>query len=271
MIADERYNLVRVKVERSKELICDLEAEIQAYFMTNPYVIGTKRNPETRQLVYYLVSLKPMPFKIAAIIGDMINNLRASLDHLAYQLVIVGGGTPTKNTYFPISEDAAKYKTDSPGKVKGMRQDAIDAITAAKPYKGGNETLWLIHRLNNIDKHRTILTVFSQYAVDLGGLILRDMRRQLSSDPEFASIVAAIDNPPPVFFQEVGENVFPLKEGDEIFIESPDVEWDKNLQFRFEIAFNETGVIESKPVLVTLKSMLDVVDNLIVDFKAFLV
>jgi hypothetical protein len=35
---------------------------------------------------------------------------------------------------------------------------------ALKPYKGGNDQLWALYRLNNIEKHRLLLTVGSQAA-----------------------------------------------------------------------------------------------------------
>src|SRR5438132_5583994 len=51
------------------------------------------------------------------------------------------------------------------------RQDATSgaAIDALRPYKGGNDVLWQLHELNNVDKHRLILTVGSALrSTDLG-------------------------------------------------------------------------------------------------------
>ena len=58
-----------------------------------------------------------------------------------------------------------------------MRQDAIDAIRALEPYKGGKgENLWVLHRLNNIDKHRLIVTVGSSFqSVDVGTIMFGHM------------------------------------------------------------------------------------------------
>jgi hypothetical protein len=50
-----------------------------------------------------------------------------------------------------------------------MTQQAVAAIDALKPYKGGNDVLWQLHELNNVDKHRLILTVGSAVrSTDLG-------------------------------------------------------------------------------------------------------
>jgi hypothetical protein len=38
-----------------------------------------------------------------------------------------------------------------------MRQEAAEAIDRLKPYKGGNDALWLLRQLDNTDKHSFIL------------------------------------------------------------------------------------------------------------------
>ena len=53
-----RLSGVEAKVKRAKEHVQKLDAEIRTFFGTNPYIVGTKRNPKTRQLIYYLVSVQ---------------------------------------------------------------------------------------------------------------------------------------------------------------------------------------------------------------------
>jgi hypothetical protein len=57
------------------------------------------------------VSVRDTPVGVAALTGDVLNNLRSALDHLAYQLVLVGTGdvAPTWRVYFPIADDAKAY------------------------------------------------------------------------------------------------------------------------------------------------------------------
>lgn len=175
---------LRIKIQPAKEHIRYLEPEVKSFFATNPYVVGTKREPQTRKLLYYLSSVHEVPERISAITGDVLHNRRSALDHLVYGLFTVGpgglSGRSARHVYFPISNDAAKYAAESPRKVQGMRQDAIDAINAVKPYKGGNDTLWIIHKLNNIDKHRFVIVVASAFrSVDLGGHLFRLMSTQI--------------------------------------------------------------------------------------------
>src|SRR3972149_3205168 len=112
MTADERLTLIRVKIERAKKHVGGIQAAIRAFHDTRPYMVGAKRNPQTRQLIYYVSDLKPVPITIAAVAGDALQNLRSALDHLAYQLVVVGvGGPPPDPTRvcYPIARDAASY------------------------------------------------------------------------------------------------------------------------------------------------------------------
>jgi hypothetical protein len=113
-----------------------------------------------------MVRANPIPATIVMIAGDVLNNLRSTLDHLAQQLYLVGSGGSTfrDQTSFPIAETPKKFKSVLRGKVEGTRQDAIDAIRALEPYTGGKGAdLWTFHRLNNIDKHRMILTLSTDH------------------------------------------------------------------------------------------------------------
>src|SRR4051812_39001560 len=90
MTAEERIALVGHKIKRAKKHIFDLEARIRAFFELHPYKIGTKRNQQTRQLIYYLSEVTATPVSFSLIAGDAIQNLRSALDHLAQQLYLVG-------------------------------------------------------------------------------------------------------------------------------------------------------------------------------------
>lgn len=268
MRADERLATIRIKIERAKEHIRQIETEVRSFLMTNPYIVRTKRDPQTRKLIYYLVSVRDTPARMSAIAGDVLHNLRSALDHLAYHLVLVGGGTPSKQTYFPISDDAATYKTEQPGKVKGIRPDAIKAIDAIKPYGGGNDTLWCLHRLDNVDKHRLLITIGSAYrSVNIGPHMHRMMMRTWN-DAGFADAdkIPMLD-----VFLNPADRMFPLKAGDELFIDAPDAEVNEQMQFRFEVAFGEPQVVEGEPLIETLHQMIDLVDNIVLSFRPFLV
>jgi hypothetical protein len=185
----------------------------------------------------------------------------------------VAGGAGSR-TYFPIADDAAKYKIEAPRKVKGLRPDAIKAIEAIEPYKGGktdkSDILWRLEKMNNIDKHRLLIAIGSQYgSVDIGGDV-RQMMQELraKAPPEIAVGMADFSNFR--LFLRPADRMWPLKAGNQLFIDAPDAEVDNNRQFSFEVAFGEPKIAEGEPVIETLQHMADLVDNLIVSFRPLL-
>jgi hypothetical protein len=264
MPADERLALIRLKIERADKHIGDLQEAVRSFLDSNPYKVDTKRNPETRKLIYYVASVKPVPVCIATITGDILHCLRDALDHLAQQLYLVGTGNAKgfrDQTGFPISSSAKDFKTGLLRKVEGMRQDAIEAIRAIEPYAGGQGAdLWTFHRLNNIDKHRLVVTVGSSFrSVDIGPHMARIVKDIFPA--EFAM---------PSLFIRPADNLFPLEAGKELFIDAVDAEPNEKMQFRFDVAVNEPGVIEGKPILETLVQLSDRINGVVESFRSCL-
>src|SRR5260370_21429469 len=156
-----RLILLRVKVERAKKHLIDLEGEIAAHRGKYLSVVIGPGSKGFAQMSENPVALPVLPWSAVASAGDVVHNLRSALDHLAHQLVLVGtpGKEQTRRIEFPSARDLATYENTKGAKVVGMRQEAIEAIDALQPYKGGNDGLWRIHELDNIDKHRGLFTV----------------------------------------------------------------------------------------------------------------
>ncbi|HST70038.1 MAG TPA: hypothetical protein VLI94_10315 [Solirubrobacterales bacterium] len=101
------------------------------------------------------------PEDLGRIVGGGLHQLRSALDNLAYQLVLTNGGTPTKSTAFPIllQPPDGGFAANTKKRLEGMSGTARAAIEGLQPYNAwpehpDNSTIWLIHELNNIDKHR---------------------------------------------------------------------------------------------------------------------
>ena len=198
------------------------------------------------------------------IAGEVLHSLRGALDHLAYQLVLVGTGKPGpfSHVYFPIFNSAEDYEARKLGQIEGMRKEAIDAIDAIEPYKGGNDVLWRLHRLNIVDKHRLLVTVGSRVrSVDLGALMSSQMKFPDGTPvPKISAYFRASSDDPMV----------PLKAGDEVFIDGPDAEPNQHFEVRFEVALSEPRILAGEPIIETLHQMVDLVDHLIPTFKSLL-
>ena len=136
-----------------------ISARLNAFFQTNPYQVIVEDDPKTGDRVFRVRKVSEVPLDIIAVFGDAIHNLRSVLDHLAYQLVLANGGTPTNATAYPIFDDVKKYEAQRTAKVKGMNGAAVDLIDATKPYKRGNDDFWRLHYLDIVDKHRLLIAV----------------------------------------------------------------------------------------------------------------
>ena len=60
----------------------------------------------------------------------------------------------------------------------------------------------------------------------------------------------------------------PLKDGD--VVATREAALDKDLNLTVDVAFTEPEVIEGRPVIETVRRLLDLVDNVIVDFGPLL-
>jgi hypothetical protein len=262
MTADDRLIPILAKIERAKNHIRDLDRERYAFVNSGPYKIEAETNVNRRETSYYLTKAGKVPLTFATATGDILHNLRSALDHLAYQLVIIGIGgiEPTWKVYFPVADSPAIYETTKMGKIKGMRQEAIDAIDRAKPYKGGDDTLWCLHRLNIIDKHRLVLLIGS----GLQHVDITHRRYETGGESRFQEVLVQPVNRLPL-----------VKEGDILWtdVATPDMPWphvDYQLQFTFDIALGEPEVLKGKSLLETLQQTCDLVDNLISSFEPLL-
>jgi hypothetical protein len=162
MTAKDRLILSLVKVERAKHHLDDFDRIAESFRERYAEISVINSNVKAIAFSQSLPDIRTYPvrsFALFAAAGDIVNNLRSALDHLAWQLVEAVGNTPSKHTGFPIAPSAETYEETKARKVEGMSPEAVRLIDSLKPYQGGNEALWRLHEINNIDKHQTIVSV----------------------------------------------------------------------------------------------------------------
>lgn len=257
---DERLKHVTLKIKRGREHITELDRQLRAFFDSGPYKVGARRDSQTRKIIYYVTSAQPIPDSISLVAGDAMQNLMSALDHLAYQIVCSDTGDKPPNPnwiYFPIADDVVKYEDKKHGKMAGASQEVFDAIDALQPYKGGNKPLWALYRLNNIEKHRLLLTVGSHAAgIHLGQLMAHQFRGS------FPAEAAAAFESMNVYLNPADKG-FPLKAGFELYVGAVDEQLNPTQQFRFEVVLSEPGIIDGKSLLETVTEFAVLVENIV--------
>lgn len=111
---------------------------------------------------------------------------------------------------------------------------------------GGAQDFWVLHYLDIADKHYALLTPLINVtgaSLTIPGFWERDYRG-----------VGGVS------FPNFGK---PLKDGD--VIATRETEMDNDMNLSLDIAFTEPEVIEGKPVIETLRRLVDLVDNLILN------
>lgn len=257
---DERLKHITLKLARAKEHQAELSRLLSSYLGTTPYKVATKRDSQTRKPVYYVASAEVVPDSIPLVAGDAVQNLMSTLDHLAYQLVCkdTADRPPNPNwIYFPIADDDAAYEAKKRGKMQGARAETFSAIDALRPFKGGNDLLWSLYGLNNIEKHRLLLTVGSQAAgIHLGQLMAMHLPPSFGGDA-----VKALESME--LYLNPADKGFPLSAGFELYIGAADEDLNPNLQFRFMVVLSEPGIVDGRPLLETVGALTDEVERVV--------
>jgi hypothetical protein len=258
-----------VKVDRAYKHLTDLQLETQRFFRSPyPYEILPEDNPETGERTYYLRVHKEIPPEFSALIGDIAQNLRSALDHLAWHLVQSSPAFPKakeRDVYFPIFETASDYRKGKMKKIAGMTQGAIDAIDAVKPYCRldtvgiGNPALYWLSVINNQDKHRLLIPVG---AAAPAHSITKSRRAEWAH-----ALKNAFGSPDADVMIPSLVPAGPLENGSKLCT-LPIREVDDDMKFRFQIAFGEPPGIRGKEVLSTLSKMHKVVKEMVFNFDA---
>lgn len=149
----------KLKIVRAKSHIRELENQIIDYIKSKPLKVVVESEDGSTNHLWTLRVKYDIPIIFAAIIGDVIHNLRASLDLLATELV-EHAGQDAKNVYFPFGNDSngleemiKKRRIDKAG------QGVVDIVRELQPYTGGNKLLRSLHDLDITDKHKSLVPV----------------------------------------------------------------------------------------------------------------
>lgn len=167
------------RLDRAQEHLDALNAELDAFATQKPYafhVVSYSGN-----YVYDVEWIRRPPERWPLLVGDCVHNVRCALDHIVYELS--GGRMAEVPRYaeFPIFKDkTAFFQRTKKGKAapgSGLRKiesvtnpNARTAIRGLQPFQRPDplrDLLWILHELNNFDKHRALHVVFGYMHTNL--------------------------------------------------------------------------------------------------------
>ena len=77
----------RVKIDRAKKHLADLNTAIHAFEREWPYTTTVEINDQTGYETHKFFLLSPIPNDWGGVVGDCVHNLRSALDLLASELI----------------------------------------------------------------------------------------------------------------------------------------------------------------------------------------
>jgi hypothetical protein len=263
----------RAKVQRAKEHFRDLLLRHQEFTGLNPYGVVIEHDPETGERIWRARVSRSIPETWSITIGDVIHNLRAALDYLAWDLWIKNGGdvadpAATAINFFvidPTKPSIAKgVKAIREGRVKTFGRTALPLMERLQVDPGRKAStdpelrpLILLHKLDIWDKHRRLNIV--------GGTV-RLTQMTLGGPGEDVHIDHLVVGGGDI-------RTVPIADGTELLRlqlgpSTPNVQMDQ--QFTPYVAFEQEGPGKGEPIIETLDQLISFVDETLTLFAPLL-
>jgi hypothetical protein len=228
----------------------ELEANWRAFLQTNFCELAVERDPDTGDQAFGVRSLLPLPAEIPLLLGDAIHCLRCGLDHCINAILLGRDNRITfpmhdtreglENSFRTAPEVVAGRTLKKGGNapieeaMPGIARLIIDQI---QPYKGADNVLWVLGRLDNTDKHRLVTPVVMPTA--------------------FVNVTVAHENgsrASDMLFSRQGLGFGPM-----IGFPPGKLTIEQQGQAVAEMLFAEPGVIDGQPVIPALMNMYEAV------------
>jgi hypothetical protein len=151
------------RLDRANEHLESLEDKARVWADSHVETVIDRFNPQRGEHVITAKPKKSDPL-LALLIGETLHAFRVSLDNLAYDLMT--SFTPVaklppeaeQRCEFPIFGDQPLSAAQCKRKIGFLNPRAQTIIKGLQPHTRGqaygSDPLWVLHRLNNVDKHR---------------------------------------------------------------------------------------------------------------------
>ncbi len=177
LVMPDLFDSPRRMLRRAKNHIEDLETRINVFAKEKPWTIVAEPEPDGVTHIWKLRFTKVISDDLPNIIFDAANNMRATLDQMAFAI----GQMHTrldkpKAAKFPFGLTESDMLNNLAGGCKDLPSEIQDLFRGFKPYKGGNNSLWAMNELCNTPKHQILYpviigagTIFINYSPLLHG------------------------------------------------------------------------------------------------------
>lgn len=191
------------RIDRADELTLQLTAACKAFLAGQPYTVEDRPDESPATRAFVITGLRDVPLLPRIIAGEVAHHLRASLDLLAYQLMLKAGVTDEKllkKSVFPVldkdlstAQGRGEYGAAMKKGVGQLPAPLRARIEALQPCNTNHEWSHLaqVQRLDNTQKHRLLLAATS--SIRIGGWNFRDEHGNVTTMPHHSFIPLQVD------------------------------------------------------------------------------
>lgn len=173
------FSSAKLRIARAEEHLKDLEAQINSFFSEKPYTRVVDPDPNGTHEIHKIRLTKPFPFQWRILATEIIEHLRASLDHATWATAYLKTANPDiGQTAFPFAKTLADLDNSMRRRSKNVPTEIQAILRTFQPYKGGNDRLFALNDMCNLSKH-TLITFIA------GALVNGEVKGSWSAPVEF--------------------------------------------------------------------------------------
>lgn len=258
-ISHEQLIPLEARLQRTRSLLSELVEKKKVFLAQSPppcEVVPVDENG-TGDLIFVAKINNMPPIEWSIRVGEILHHLRSILDQLIWQLMLANGKKPDVETAFLVFDSADKLASSK--KMKHLDLESQKLVNELKPYPGGNDLLWKLHRLDITDKHHHLI---------LGlGSALESVDVWPSLSCQFTSYfpgIAPPDIPAPI---RPAERDFPMKDGSLLCRVAASKRSEPGAtvppKFNFEIVYGDGELLNDEPLFPSLQKFFDLTEDIV--------
>jgi hypothetical protein len=154
-----------LKFARAQHHLQTLAHEVEWWVASEPYRIGEEVDPQTSFTTVYVEPFGNPPLELSLLVGDIVQNFRSGLDHLALALAeaYIGGRAMPRveeDSQFPIYSTKKRWRKGRAMRIGCAHPRAKAKMQRLQPWRRWDEwerhPLWILRELSDFDKHRRL-------------------------------------------------------------------------------------------------------------------
>ncbi len=244
------FSSARRKIARGKKHLDELKDAVKAFFVPGLYEKFSEPHPNNPGDVIYKVRLsRRLPDDFSEVAGDVLTNLRASLDHAVHAVAVANGCPSPNSAYFPFSKDATHFENNLKGRCADVPRSVWPLLRSFKPYAGGNEVLWTLNCTRGQDNHALLIpgvTVVETAAVEFTS---KGVKWTMPAEPVWDSVKNEME-------------LFTITHGGSVG------QFKGKFNLAFYVAFGDVEGIRGKNAMPLLDQFVDIADAIVNEIDA---